>query len=296
MTNLIITSIEQGLIFSILALGVYISNKILKMADLSVEASFPFGGFLLAYFLLKGINPFLAIIISFLLGSLTGLMTGFLYSKLNLNPLISGILTMNIFYSINLRLGDGSNVALYQFDNIFDKGNKLFILLGIVLIVKLLLDLFLNTELGYLIKATGDNEVLVRSLGFNSGNLKILALMLSNALIAFSGILMSQSQGFVDITMGRTALVTGLASLIIGETLFKNIKVLKPTTKVVLGSIIYRIIGSFAIDLGMKPSDLSAVNAIILLIFLVYNEHFKNKIKLNLFKGEKKDALSKKYI
>jgi len=287
MNGLIQTSIEQGLIFAILGMGVYLTNKVLKMADLSVEGSFPFGAFVFAKFLLMGVNPILASLLAFAFGSLAGLLTAIFFTKFKINSLLSGILTMNILYSVNLRINDKSNIPLYNHDLIFDLGPRLLILIIIAILVKILLDLFLKTELGYLLVATGDNESLVKSLGQNSDNYKILGLMLSNGLIALSGALMAQLQGYVDSQMGKGTLVVALAAIIIGDTILRKSSLIKSTTRAIIGAVIYKLIGGFAIDLGLKPTDLSAINAIIVVIFLLYNNFAVDF--LNSLKGKKGD-------
>lgn len=291
MNGLILTSIEQGLIFAVLAMGVFITYKILDIADLSVEGTFPFGAFVAAKFIIMGFNPILATFLAFLIGTLAGLLTATLFTKVKIKPLLAGILTMNILYSVNLRIHGKSNVHLFDYKTIFDLGNKLAILILIVLLVKVLMDLFLKTEMGYLLIATGDNEALVKSLGQNTNKYKILGLMLSNGLIALSGALMAQSNGFVDITMGRSTIVVALASIIIGDTIMKSSNRLKSTSRAIIGALIYKIIGGIAIDLGLSTNDLEAINAIIVIGFLAYN-NFSLDIK-NLFKkGDKSNAIN----
>lgn len=291
MNGLILTSIEQGLIFAVLAMGVFITYKILDIADLSVEGTFPFGAFVAAKFIIMGFNPILATFLAFLIGTLAGLLTATLFTKVKIKPLLAGILTMNILYSVNLRIHGKSNVHLFDYKTIFDLGNKLAILILIVLLVKVLMDLFLKTEMGYLLIATGDNEALVKSLGQNTNKYKVLGLMLSNGLIALSGALMAQSNGFVDITMGRSTIVVALAAIIIGDTIMKSSNRLKSTSRAIIGALIYKIIGGIAIDLGLSTNDLEAINAIIVIGFLAYN-NFSLDIK-NLFKkGDKSNAIN----
>lgn len=272
--GLLTTSVEQGLIYAILAMGIYITNEILKIADLSVEGSFPLGAFIFARFVIAGVNPVTATIAAFFFGMLAGLLTSIFFTKLKINSLLSGILTMNILYSVNIRINDASNIPLYSYSSVFEHAATIPVLIAIVLGLKLLMDWFLKTEVGYLLVATGDNETLVRSLGKNSDHLKIMGLMLANGLIALSGALMGQLLGFVDVTMGKATIVVALSAIIIGQTLFRKAKFLKPTTRVVIGAIIYKIIGGIALDTGLRPSDLSAINATILIIFLVYNNFF----------------------
>ena len=271
MNSLIITSIEQGLIFAILALGVFLTYKILDIADLSVEGTFPFGAFIFAKFASSGLDPITSSLLAFALGTLAGLLTATLFIKLKIKPILAGILTMTIFYSVNLRTNGKSNVPLFDLPSVFDKGNKLIVLLLIILVLKILMDLFLKTETGYLLIATGDNESLVKSLGQNSNKYKVIGLMLANGLVALSGALMAQYQGFADMTMGHGIIVIALASIIIGDTLGKNSSKIKNTTRAIIGAIIYKIIGGIAIDLGLNPHDLKAVNATIVIIFIAYN-------------------------
>lgn len=283
MNSLIITSIEQGLIFAILAMGIFISYKVLNIADLSVEGTFPFGAFIFAKFISMGVDPIISTILAFAIGTLAGLMTAVLFIKLKIKPLLAGILTMTMLYSVNLRINGKSNIPLFNYDSIFQLLPVLLLLALLVVVIKILLDTFLKTEIGYLLIATGDNETLVKSLGANSNKYKIIGLMLSNGLIALSGALMAQYQGFVDITMGTGVIVIGLASIIIGDTIKKNSTILANTTRAIIGAIIYKIIGGIAIDLGLAPSDLKAISAIIVILFIAYNN-----MAIDLFASIKK--------
>lgn len=294
MNALIITSIEQGLIFAVLAMGVTLTYKILDIADLSVEGTFPLGAFVYAKFVILGLSPIASSLLAFIYGSIAGLLTALLFVKLKIKPLLSGILTMTILYSVNLRLNGKANIPLFKYDSIFMNIPKWLVLVFIVLVIKILLDLFLKTEVGYLLIATGDNEVLVRSLGKDSNVYKIVGLMLSNGLVGMSGALMAQYQGFVDITMGSSIIVMGLASIIIGETIRKNSSFLSLTTRAIIGAIVYKLIGGIAIDLGLKPTDLRAISAIIVILFISYNNFsspFMQKLKK---KGGKTCAKNKK--
>ena len=281
--KLLITSLEQGLIFSILAMGMLITYKILDVSDLSVEGTFPFGAFLFARFISIGVNPILSTLLAFVFGTMAGLLTTTLFTKLKIRPLLAGILTMTILYSVNLKINGKSNIPLFSYRSIYDSGSTLLILLIIVLVVKILLDLFLKTETGYLLIATGDNEALVKSLGENSTKYKLIGLMIANGLVALSGALMAQYQGFVDITMGASIIVVALASIIIGDTIKKKSTWLKNTTRAIIGAIIYKIIGGIAIDLGLNPNDLRAINAIIVIVFIAYNNAASNLFR---FKGK----------
>ncbi len=290
MNTLIITSIEQGLIFAVLAMGVFLTYKILDMPDLSVEGTFPFGAFLFARFVPMGVHPAISTLMAFCFGTLAGLSTATLFTKLKIKPILAGILTMTILYSVNLKTNGKSNVPLFNYSSIFDKGSILLILIIIVLLIKIILDLFLKTETGYLLIATGDNESLVRSLGESSNKYKLIGLMLANGLVALSGALMAQYQGFADMTMGNSIIVVALASIIIGDTIRKNSQILKNTTRVIIGAIIYKLIGGIAIDLGLNPNDLRAVNALIVIIFISYNNFGVNLFKSGKSKGGKEIA------
>ena len=277
MNELLATSIEQGLIFSVLAMGVFLTYKILDIADLSVEGTYPLGAFVFARFILAGHGPVLSMIWAFAAGTLAGLLTAFLFTKLKITPLLSGILTMTILYSVNLRVNGKSNVPLYSAATLYDYGPVLVVLAILVLVLKVLLDRFLKTEKGYLLIATGDNETLVRSLGQNSDSYKMMGVMLSNGLAAMSGALMAQSNGFADITMGNSIIVIALASIIIGDSILKNSQKIRLTTRSIWGAVIYRIIGGFAIDLGLDARDLKMISAVIVILFLSYNE-FSGKL------------------
>lgn len=271
MNTLILTSIEQGLIFSVLAIGVIITIKILDFADMSVEGTFPMGAFIFAKFITTGFSPIMSTLLTFILGTLAGLLTYTLNIKLRIRALLSGILTATILYSLNLRLNGRSNIGLTSYDSIFDGFRPVIVLILIVLAVKILMDLFLKTEVGYLLIATGDNETLVKSLGENSNKYKLIGLMLSNGLVSLSGALMAQYQGFSEISMGTGIIVVAIASIIVGDTVLRNSKILKMTTRAIMGALIYKFIGALAIDLGLAPTDLKAINAAIVIIFLSYN-------------------------
>ncbi len=268
------SSIEIGLIFGVLSMGLMITYKILDFYDLSLEGTYPLGAFLFASMVSKGLSPFLGIALSIVGGGLAGLLTFVLYKKFKIQALLAGILTMTILYSVNLRIVGSSNMALYTYENIFSiLGNlpKILILVLIVLVVKILLDLFLKTEQGYLLKITGDNRDLIKSLGKNPDKYVCLGLVLSNGLIALSGSLMAQHQGFADSQMGATMIVTGLASIIIGDTFLKNSRRISLTTRAIVGSLIYRLIYGLAIHIGLEPGDLKLVTALIVIIFIAYN-------------------------
>jgi len=271
MNTLMIASIEQGLIFAVLAIGVTITFKILDFADMSVEGTFPMGAFIFSKFIIAGASPLTSTLLAFFLGTLAGLITYTLNIKLKIKSLLSGILTMTILYSVNLRLNGKSNIGLFNYSSIFDGREAVIVLIIIIAAVKILMDMFLKTEVGYLLIATGDNETLVKSLGENSNKYKMIGLMISNGLVGLSGAMMAQYQGFADINMGMSIIVTAIASIIVGDTILKKSRKLKNTTRAIMGALVYKFIGAVAIDLGLAPTDLKAINAIIVILFLSYN-------------------------
>lgn len=274
MSSVLMESLVTGLIFSILAIGVVITFKILNLADLSVEGTFPLGAFVFAKVLTLGYSPFLAMALAFVMGGVFGYLTYFLYKRLKIDAILAGILTMTILYTVNLRITGTSNVTFYELDvifSIFSSIPKIVILLIIVGLIKIIMDWFLKTEKGYLLLATGDNERLVKSLGENPNKFYAYGLILSNALVALAGSLMAQTTGYCDITMGQTIIVSALASIVIGDAFLKNAKFLNRTTRAIIGAVVYRVIFGIAISAGLQPSDLKAVTAIIVIIFIVYN-------------------------
>ena len=274
MSSVLMESLVTGLIFSILAIGVVITFKILNLADLSVEGTFPLGAFVFAKVLTLGYSPFLAMALAFVMGGVFGYLTYFLYKRLKIDAILAGILTMTILYTVNLRITGTSNVTFYELDvifSIFSSIPKIVILLIIGGLIKIIMDWFLKTEKGYLLLATGDNERLVKSLGENPNKFYAYGLILSNALVALAGSLMAQSTGYCDITMGQTIIVSALASIVIGDAFLKNAKFLNRTTRAIIGAVVYRVIFGIAISAGLQPSDLKAVTAIIVIIFIVYN-------------------------
>lgn len=279
MSGLLQVTIEQGLIFSVLSIGVYITYKILDFPDLSVEGTFPLGAFVFAKFILLGVSPGVATLMALLAGAAGGLVTYTLNIRFRIKAILAGILTMTLLYSVNLRINGKSNIGLSSFETIFDSFGKMTVLLVVVFAVKMLMDRFLKSETGYLLIATGDNETLVKSLGQNSDRYKMMGLMISNALVALSGALMAQSQGFVDITMGNSIIVVALASIIIGDTVMQRSSILKGTTRAIIGAVAYKMIGGLAIEMGLAPTDLKAISAFIVIAFLAYNNMKTSKLK-----------------
>ena len=279
MSGLLQVTIEQGLIFSVLSIGVYITYKILDFPDLSVEGTFPLGAFVFAKFILLGASPGTATLMALLAGAAGGLVTYTLNIRFRIKAILAGILTMTLLDSVNLRINGKSNIGLSSFETIFDSFGKMTVLIVVVFAVKLLMDRFLKSETGYLLIATGDNETLVKSLGQNSDRYKMMGLMISNALVALSGALMAQSQGFVDITMGNSIIVVALASIIIGDTVMQRSSILKGTTRAIIGAVAYKMIGGLAIEMGLAPTDLKAISAFIVIAFLAYNNMKTSKLK-----------------
>ena len=264
-----ISVVTQSLILAIMAIGVYITFKILDFPDMTADGSYTMGAAISAAALAGGLNPLVGVLLAVVGGALAGMVTGLLHIKVKISNLLSGILTMGMLYSINLRIMGKSNIPLFTFPNLF-KGDipPVVIALIFVLIAKILLDLFLKTGLGYTLKGVGDNEQMIKSLGINIGNIKILGLMISNALISLSGALMAQFQGFADVTMGIGTLVLGIASIIIGLTLFKKIRAVKATTAILIGAFIYQFTIYFALNLGMLSTDLKLISSLVIVAFL----------------------------
>lgn len=276
-----ISTLEQGFIFALVALGVFITYKILDFPDLSVDGTFPLGGAVVALSLSKGINPFLALIFAFLSGALAGFITGILHVKLKITNLLSGILVMIGLYSINLRIMGKPNVQFFNFKTIFSFNiSPIILLIILALLFKVILDVFLKTKLGFLLRITGDNETLVTSLGIDKDKVKVLGLMLSNALVAFAGGIMAQYSGFSDVGMGPGIVVTGLAAVILGETFLKRVQGVKETTTALIGAMLYKLSISGALSLGLKPTDLKLVTALIVVLVLsMNNASFKLGLK-----------------
>lgn len=283
----IISVITQSLILSIMALGIYISYKILDFPDLSVDGSFSLGGAIIALSLTNGLSPIIGTILALICGLIAGLITGILHIKLKISNLLSGILVMGMLYSINLGLMGKSNVPLFTYDNLFNSSiPPLLLAILLVLSCKIILDLFLTTGIGYTLKAVGDNSQMVKSLGINIDLIKILGLMLSNGLVALSGSLFAQFLGFSDVNMGIGTLVLGIASIIIGISMFKKLKFIKTTTAILVGSFLYQFTIYFAISLGLVPPNyLKLITSLVIILFLSIgnlnlfsNRNNKNKI------------------
>ena len=290
--SIIIGVIEEGLIYAIMALGLYITYKILDFPDLSVDGTFPMGAAVTAMLILKGVHPALTLVLSFAAGLLAGCITGLIHVKLKVRDLLSGIIMMTALYSINLRIAGKANLPIFSkktiFENAFlesvvpealDPYLVSVILFVIVLACKILLDLFLKTRAGYLLRAVGDNEVLVTSLAKDKGMVKILGLALANGFVALAGCVYCQQKGFFEVSTGTGTMVIGLASVIIGTKLLKRFHSVKATTAVIFGSIVYKACVSLAIALGMAASDLKLITAVLFLIILVASNRKERKVK-----------------
>lgn len=293
-------SVESGIIYAIMALGVYLSFRILDFPDLTVDGSFVTGAAVSAVLIVNGMNPFIATIIALFIGFFAGCLTGLLHTKGKINALLSGILMMIALYSINLRIMGRSNIPLLKESTVvttltdFWKGlgidgaieamftaiglgnyvPKTWALLAFMIIVtfsiKLLIDRFLKTEVGLALRATGDNKNMIRSFSANTDHFTIIGLGLSNALVAFSGALIAQYNGFSDVGMGIGMIIIGLASVIIGEALFGTKTIARTTLAIIGGAIIYRIVVSLALRVKfLEAGDMKLITAAIVVSALV---------------------------
>ncbi len=275
----ILGAISQGVLWGLLTLGVYITFKILDFPDMTVDGSFALGGAVSAILIVKGVNPWLAVIPAIAAGMLAGAVTGLLHTKVKIPGILAGILTMLALYSVNVRIQGQANIPLLGEETIIStlgsiiptSTNNLALIIGLIISVGIVAILywFFGTELGSSIRATGNNEDMVRALGVSTDRMKIIGLMLANALVALSGAFVSQSQGFADVGMGQGAIVIGLASIIIGEVIFgSRFNFAYKLGSIIGGSIIYRIIIAVVLQLGMKSTDLKLLTAVIVAIAL----------------------------
>lgn len=272
-----ITAIELGLIYAIVALGVYLTFRVLNFPDLTVDGSFTTGAGTAGVLIVNGINPFLATALAFVVGTIAGLITGLLHTKGNINGLLAGILTMIGLYSINLRIMGAANVPLLREDTLFtllydyvDRGVLSIVLLAVVAILfKLVIDWYLHTDTGLALQATGDNEQMIKSFAVSTDRQKIYGLMISNGLMGVAGALVAQYQGFVDIQMGIGLILVGLASVIVGQAIFGNGVVFQATLAVVLGAVLYRLAIQFALNAGLNPNDMKLLSALLVIAALL---------------------------
>lgn len=283
--GIIVGIISEGLIYSIVSFGVYITYKILDFPDMTVDGSFPLGMSITAILSIMGINPILTLIISFILGAIAGILTGLIHVKLKVGDLLSGIIMMIALYSVNLRIAGRPNlpffdkITLFRNDflsNIFGEGSRVYATVAILIILaifmKILLDAFLSTKRGYLLRSVGDNETLITSLAIDKGNIKIMGLAIANGIVAFAGSIYAHDRSFFEISAGTGTLVIAVSNVIIGMQIMNRVKFLKPTTAVILGSLLYRAIISMAISFGLEARDLKLITAVLLLVILILNK------------------------
>lgn len=268
-------AVAQGLIWGIMAVGVYITFRVLDFADLTVDGTLATGGAVLVITMMNGMNVYVALLLSFIAGCVAGLVTGVLNTLLGIPPILAGILTQLALYSVNLRILGKSNQALsiYKYHvlaSMTDITKAIIIVAIFVVAIIAILYWFFDTELGHSIRATGCNQNMSRANGINIKFTKIVALILSNGLVALAGGLLSQYQGFADVNMGRGAIVIGLAAVIIGEVIFGKIfkNFALRLLAVAFGGIIYYIVMQFVINLGLNTDDLKLLTAVIVAIFL----------------------------
>ena len=288
---LVISVFEQGFIYAVMALGIYITYKILDFPGLTVDGSFPMGAAIAAIMITKGIPAIITLPVAFLAGGLAGLITGLIHVKLHVRDLLSGIIVMTALYSVNLWIMGKANIPLYNNETIFDNGivNSIFvgpladfatsiILLVIVLVVKLILDWYLRTKSGFMLRAVGSNARLVTSMGINKGKIKIIGLVIANGLCTLGGCLYAQEQRYADVSMGTGTMVIGLASVIIGTTLFRKVNFMSVTTSVVIGSVLYKACVAVAVHFLRNANDLKLITSVLFLIILVVSMDKKRKV------------------
>jgi putative ABC transport system permease protein len=284
MASLLIHAVEQGLAYGIGALGVFLTYRVLKFPDLTVDGSFVTGAAIASLLLVNhGIDPFTVLIIAFAAGSLAGVVTGILNTRLGITNLLAGVLTMIMLYSINLRIMGRPNLSLLRVDtatrivgSLWTPLGSLAILTFIALLtfaIKFFLDVFLRTEVGFALRATGDSEAMITAQGVDTKRMKVLGLALSNGLVALSGALVAQYSGFADVGMGIGTIVTGLAAVIIGGTLIRSSRVGWMTLSVLVGSLVYRVAITLALRygyvVGFQASDLKLITSLLVILALV---------------------------
>ncbi|WP_416353290.1 ABC transporter permease [Agrilactobacillus fermenti] len=276
--NMIVSAIGQGLLWGILGLGLFLTFRILDFPDMTVEGTFPFGAAVAVALISHGFSPIIGLVGSLLAGMLAGFTTGILYTKGKIPILLAGILVMTALYSVNLRVLGRSNLSLLNKPNLFNLPilqalppyfGSVVLGLVLVMIAILLVVWFLQTDLGQAFIATGDNEVMARSLGIHTDNMKILGLMVANGLIGLAGGLIAQNNGYADVNMGVGVIVIGLAAIIIGEVAFGELTLNQRLVATVLGSIIYRFVLLIVLGLGFNTNDLKLVSAIVLALALM---------------------------
>ena len=273
-----LSALDLGLIYGLMALGVYLTFRVLDFPDLTVDGSFTTGAAVTASLIIAGQSPWLATAAGAVAGAIAGLVTGVLHTKGKINPLLAGILTQIALYSINLRIMGRANLPLLRTDTLLsglrdDRHLGTWVSVAVfavvVLAFMLALDWFLNTDLGLALQATGDNERMIRAQGVSTDNTKILGLALSNRLVGLAGGLIAQYQGFADIGMGIGLIVAGLASVIIGQAIISGRRFIFATLAVVVGSVVYRIVIQLALQAGADPNDMKLISAVLVVLALV---------------------------
>ncbi len=291
--NVLRVTLEEGLMYALLAIGVYITYSILDFPDLSVDGTMPMGAIAAAVLIIHGVNPWLCLIITFLLGMACGAVTGLLHVKLNIRPLLCGIIVYTAMLSVNLVVlfkgNNGTAVATFfrkptifnsGIANIFPDTWRIVILSFILVVIcKIIMDFYLKTKSGLLLRATGDNERYVTMLAKDPGYTKILGLAIGNGFAALSGCVIAQQKGSADQQMGVGMVVLGLASVIIGLSVFKKVKFMKPTTMVILGSVLYKAFLSAALALNLPTEYLKLLMAVLFTLALVFSEKLTGKKK-----------------
>ncbi|MGL5869517.1 ABC transporter permease [Clostridium chrysemydis] len=281
--ELIVSILEQAFLFSLVSIGVYITYKILDFPDLSVDGTFPLGAAVASALIVSGVNHLVSTFIAMAVGGIAGGITAILHVKLKITNLMSGILVMIGLYSVNLFIMGKSNLPLFSDNNIFNNNIKsIFIISIILIIVKFIFDYFMKTQIGFLLIGVGDNEQVVTSLGVSKNKIKFLGLVISNALVALSGALSAQYNGFSDVNMGSGIVVKGLACVIIGVSLFKKLSFINLSTLAILGTVIYYGAIQFSLELGLNPNNLKLLTAL-LIVFALSLNNFKIK---SLFGGK----------
>lgn len=296
--GLLLSATSQGLLWSLLAIGVWFTFRILDIADLTAEGSFPLGGGIAAVGIVNGLNPVAATLLAFVGGMAAGLVTGILNTKFKVPPLLAGIITMTGLYSITSRVMGAPNIALLGEDTLFSgvqtlglSRNNSVILIGllIALIAIILLILFFRTEIGLAVRATGDNPDMSEANGIKIENMKLLGYMISNGCIALSGALLAQNNGFADLNSGVGTIVIGLASIIIAEVLLRNKPIALRLGTIVVGAILYRFILALVFEMNVEPSDSKLASAVVLVICLSLPQ-IREKLNLNIGKSLKRES------
>ena len=277
---MILSTINQGLLWAILGLGIFMTFRILNFPDMTTEGSFPLGGAVAVTLITQGVNPVIATFVAFLAGCVAGLVTGLLYTKGKIPTLLAGILVMTSCNSVMLMIMGRANLGLLG----ADKLKSTWISVSAVLLVLMLIFYFLNTNLGQAFIATGDNVEMAQSFGINTGRMEVLGLVVSNGVIALSGALISQNDGYADVSKGIGVIVIGLDSIIIGEVFFGNISLFERLFAIVIGSIFYQFLILAVIKLGFNTNYLKLFSAIVLAICLMiptFKDKFFKGVKLN---------------